>query len=505
MEPQLAEDESLDQRIGRMMLTSALPLSYYAPTMRSPDAHEARAPRAPRKDSAPRAKSAKSAKSAESASRAPHKESPPHEQAKECELPITLSSEQGMILHRAVAWGQSMFITGKAGTGKTTLLKEIIRAMNEKYEESHVYVTSSTGVSACHLGGTTVHSYGGIGLGEETVDELFIKMFPPARNRWRATKVLIIDEISMLRPDTFDKLEELARRVRRSRVPFGGIQVIACGDFYQLAPVYKDGEEVRYCFEAKSWGSVIQHAHELKTVYRQHDPEFLSVLDDIRVGRLSRSSIEILNKRVSADIEALSEKKIRPSRLRSHRATVQQENNVELAKLTTPGFKSTADDWGKTDAMLQQLKASCQAPEVLYMRAGAQVLLLRNLNVTIGLCNGAIGVITQLINGEPEVEFSSGQRIVISKCDWEIKSGKEVLAKRTQFPLTLGWSVTIHKSQGMTLEYADVELSGLFAAGQGYTALSRVRSLEGLTIDCVPRPDSFEVSGKVVEFYKSIV
>ena len=421
------------------------------------------------------------------------------------ERPIVLSEEQLQVF-RLVLQGASIFLTGRAGTGKTTLLKEIIKTLYARFENEEaecVYVTSSTGISACYLGGTTVHSFGGIGLGEDPVGEILQKMYPNARQRWKQAKILVIDEISMLRPDTFDKLEEIARHVRRNGLPFGGIQLIACGDFYQLPPVYKGGAEVKYCFEATSWPQVITRSFELKTVFRQTDGVFLTILDDIRQGHISRETATVLRTRVNAEISKLKGTKLKPTLLRSRRETVLQENLTELGKLTTEGRKSTAIDKADSAAYLKLLQEGCQAPEVLLMRVGAQVLLIKNLDVSSGLCNGAAGIITEFVEECPRVEFAT-QTITITKTDWEIKVGKKIVASRHQFPLILGWSVTIHKSQGMSLDTASVELSHLFASGQGYTALSRVRSLEGLSIDCVPPSTSFATSEKVEAYYKTL-
>lgn len=429
-----------------------------------------------------------------------------------CEGNTILSEEQYHVLQFALQ-GQSLFLTGRAGTGKTTVLSEIIKRLSEMHGEEHVFATSSTGISACHIGGTTVHSFAGIGLGDETVSEILGKMFPSARARWKNAIVLIIEEISMLRPDIFDKLEEIARRVRRSGKPFGGIQVITCGDFYQLPPVYKN-EEIKYCFEAACWPSVITRAVELKMVFRQRDDAFLDLLDDARHGHLSPKSIALLGTRVNANIVKdpvpASGIRLRPTLLRAHRETANQENMAELAKLGGKGFKSTAIDVADSDAYLNYLKKSCQAPDVLLMRAGAQVLLLKNIDVSMGLCNGAAGIITEFENGAPKVQFGSmvagtpSMTLRIPKMDFEIKVGEKIVACRTQFPLILGWAVTIHKSQGMTLESADIELSKLFASGQGYTALSRVKTLDGLSIDSVPDDTEIRTDKKVELYYQTL-
>lgn len=414
---------------------------------------------------------------------------------------IVLSPDQEKVMS-LIREGKSVFITGRGGTGKTTLLMYAIQELQMMYGIDRVFVTSSTGFSACHIKGTTIHSFGGIGYGEGTTEEIIRKMYPKPRKRWRDAAAILNDEISMLSPDIFDKLEETPRIIRHSNKPFGGIQFIAFGDFYQLSPVYKDGEEVRYCFEAKSWNRVFNCVVELKTVFRQRDAAFLKVLEDVRHGYITSESASILRTRVGADLSKFAGGKIKPTRLRAHRETVARENEAELMKLTGEGMKSTAIDTADSDAYLAMLQNNCQAPDVLYMRVGAQVLLLRNLDVSAGLCNGAAGVIVGFENGQPRVEFAS-TTLSVEKIDWEIKVGKDVVARRWQFPLILGWSITIHKSQGMTLDCVDVELSHLFAAGQGYTALSRVRSLEGLSIDMIPSAASIATSEKVEEFYKN--
>ena len=407
---------------------------------------------------------------------------------------IELSEEQAAALEEAVK-GTTMFITGRAGTGKTLLLRHIIRALVEKYGEEHVFVTASTGIAASYIDGTTLHFFAGVGIAEEPVSELRKHMSVGARSRWTAAKALIIDEISMLRPDTFDRFEEIARLTRRSQQPFGGIQLIISGDFYQLPPVYRR-ETVHYCFEAVGWR--VPRIINLRTVFRQRDTAFIHLLDEVRRGKLSEETLATLATRINVPI--VTDTKIKPTILRSTRQAAEEENMRELNKLPGEGWMSTAVDWAADSRYLKQLDDNCQAPQVLLMRVGAQVLLLKNIDVSKGLCNGSVGRIVEFRNNLPVVEFKNIVRVV-PKMKWCIRSGKTALATRTQFPLLLGWALTIHKSQGMSLDYADVELSRLFASGQGYTALSRLRSLEGLRIDVLPDPSSFTVDERVLAFH----
>ncbi|MFA5091652.1 MAG: AAA family ATPase [Candidatus Paceibacterota bacterium] len=416
---------------------------------------------------------------------------------------IILSDEQQRVLQSAIA-GMSMFVTGRAGTGKTTLLIEIIKALTAKHSldaKARVFITASTGVAACLLGGTTLHSFAGIGLGEAPVDDLFRKMWRGAREKWKNAYTLIIDEISMIKPDLFDVLEQLARRIRRNGRPFGGIQVIACGDFHQLPPVYRSADEMKFCFEAASWNEVFPMKIELKTVFRQRDDAFLAILEGLRVGSLSSTARATLATRINASIG--EGQRLKPTFIRSKKCDAEKINLAELKRIEAVGWMSEAEDWADDEKKMQTLKDSCQAVDVLLMKPGAQVLLIQNLDVAGGLCNGSAGIVIGLENNKPVVEFA-GRNIVIEKATWVIKDGKTIHARRTQFPLILGWAVTFHKSQGMTLDRADISLRDLFAPGQGYTGISRVRSLEGLTIDELPSDASLRTHQKVLAFYEAL-
>ncbi|BDD54911.1 DNA helicase, variant 2 [Monascus purpureus] len=214
---------------------------------------------------------------------------------------LFLSDEQRAVLEAVVDQGKSIFFTGSAGTGKSVLMREIIKKLRDKYrrEPDRVAVTASTGLAACNIEGVTLHSFAGIGLGKEAVPELVkkIRKNPKARNRWLRTKVLIIDEVSMVDGELFDKLEEIARRIRNNGRPFGGIQLVITGDFFQLPPVPESSNrEAKFAFSAATWNTSIQHTILLTHVFRQKDPEFADMLNEMRLGRISPSTIAAFRK-----------------------------------------------------------------------------------------------------------------------------------------------------------------------------------------------------------------
>ena len=408
-----------------------------------------------------------------------------------------LSREQQTVLDLAMN-GRSLFITGEAGTGKSFLLRRIIEKMKATHAADTIYVTASTGSAAFLIGGSTLHSYAGIRLGQGTVSELMRYMNGCHRKRWLMTSVLIIDEISMIKPDLFDKLEEIARRMKRSKQPFGGIQLIACGDFYQLPPVYKDGDgPVRYCFDAMSWADVIDNVALLQEVHRQKDDNFLRLLREVRRGYLSDTSARYLE----AVKGAATDKMVH---LRSRRCTVDMENAVALDGLTTDLYQFDAIDVVKDPSWTAKLEDQCRAPHRLVLREGAIVLLIVNLDVPNGLCNGARGMVTGFPNGDIEVKFDHGPTKLILPYTFEAKMGADILASRKQYPLILGWSITIHKSQGMTLTGADIELGHIFAEGMAYTALSRVRNLTDMSIDMIPPAPSIITNPRVDAYYDQL-
>ncbi len=377
---------------------------------------------------------------------------------------------------------KSVFFTGAAGTGKSFLLSYIIKLLNSTYKSDEIGVTASTGIAAVNIGGCTLHSYLGLGLAQEDINTLRekIKSYKQVRNRWINTKVLIIDEISMIDSEFFDKVEAIAKFARYSNKPFGGIQVIATGDFYQLPPVKGD----KYCFESKSWNSVFNQMVELTEIYRQKDLEFKEILNQIRYGEISPET-EIKIRKLERNIQCPPG--IVPAYLYSLRSQVDDKNKIQLAQLTGESRFYRSKDIGN-EKLLEQIKKHCPAPELLELKIGAQVCLIKNLNRT--LINGSLGIVKSFSsNGYPVIYFPDANCLTTiepQKWVYELLNTQNNhiinMAKRIQIPLILAWALSIHKSQGQTLNYVKVDLSKTFEYGQVYVALSRATSMKGLQV-----------------------
>ena len=402
--------------------------------------------------------------------------------------------------------GKSIFLTGAAGTGKTAVLKLFIQV----YKQNRIMgVTSTTGISALLFGGSTMHSFLGIGLGQGSVESLLQKLWkrPPLRKRWNELETLIIDEISMLSPVLFDKLERLARRIRHDERPFGGIQLILSGDFLQLPCVNSDD----FCFESKSWSKCIDQTVYLTESMRQTDHEFQECLHtNIRFGLLPKKTRKLLKSRVG--VKLTNDFGIKPTKLFSTNFSVDYINNKELDILAQsdpeffeynmefyvyPGVKNK-------DYAIEKYKKNCNAPEIIQLCVGAQVMLLWNLDQDEGLVNGSRGVITDFIGDIPIVKFLNGRELPIHYNIWEMEENGQKTMRVIQIPLKLAYALTIHKSQGCTLDYAEIDLSNTFAPGQAYVALSRVKNLDGLCIIDIDF-DKIFANEKAVQFYKDLM
>jgi ATP-dependent DNA helicase PIF1 len=396
-------------------------------------------------------------------------------------LKIELSEKQKKVLDSVIS-GKSVFFTGAAGTGKSLLLNYIINRLKSIYSSTDIGITASTGIAAINIGGCTLHSFLGLGLARENMDILKNKISKNngAKNRWRNAKILIIDEISMIDPDFFDKVEEIARFIRKNNKPFGGIQVIATGDFYQLPPVNGD----KLCFESKSWDLIFDEKIELTEIYRQSDFKFKKILNEIRYGNISPET-EVEIKALEREIDC--PQGIVPTYLYPLRSEVKKENEKRLIQLKGESKFYHSCDIGDP-RLLEQIKKNCPAPEVLELKLEAQVSLIKNLDNT--LINGSLGIVKGFSDkGYPIVYFPVSRRLeIISPQEWvnEIPKVKEdsksIMAKRIQIPLILAWALSIHKSQGQTLDFVRVDLSKIFECGQAYVALSRATSMEGLQV-----------------------
>ncbi|XP_033096594.1 ATP-dependent DNA helicase PIF1-like [Anneissia japonica] len=389
---------------------------------------------------------------------------------------VKLSKEQMKVL-QAVVSGQNIFFTGSAGTGKSFLLKHIIGAL----PPNSTFVTASTGVAACHIGGTTLHQFAGIGSGMLSLQQsIELASRPARRNIWRRCQHLIVDEISMVDGDLFTKLEAVARAVRHNDQPFGGIQVILSGDFFQLPPVAQRGEKKKFCFQSPAWNRSVGTTFVLTEVRRQSDPKFIQALQYIRTGRCPPDVQKQLTATASHSIDSGG---ILATRLCTHKEDVNQINEIHLQKLEgEPRLFSAFDS---NPDLSHHIDKHCPVEEKITLKVGAQVMLAKNLDVSRGLVNGARGVVTGLQpgnHGYPVIKFLCGVHEPIRVEKWSIKMGAGVVLTRRQLPIKLAWAISIHKSQGMSLDCVEISLSKVFECGQAYVALSRARSLEGLRV-----------------------
>uniref|UniRef100_A0A670XP50 ATP-dependent DNA helicase PIF1 n=1 Tax=Pseudonaja textilis TaxID=8673 RepID=A0A670XP50_PSETE len=388
----------------------------------------------------------------------------------------TLSQEQSRVLN-AVLSGKNVFFTGSAGTGKSYLLKKIVAS----FPPNGTYVTASTGVAACQIGGITLHAFAGIGSGKAPLHQcLELAQRPGVRQQWLNCRCLIIDEISMVEGDLFDKLEAVARDVRKCEDPFGGIQLIICGDFLQLPPVAKDHKQPKFCFQAKSWRKCIHLNMELTEVRRQTDKEFISLLNTVRLGRCTEEVTRLLTQTVMQKVERNG---ILATRLCTHKDDVEFTNTKQLQQLSGQlrSFKAVDSD----PMLAKTLDAQCPVKSMIELKEGAQVMLTKNLDVSQGLVNGARGVVIGFETegkGLPKVRFLCGVTNIIGLERWVFKGPAGIHLSRQQLPLKLAWAISIHKSQGMSLDCAEVSLARVFESGQAYVALSRARSLASLRV-----------------------
>lgn len=415
---------------------------------------------------------------------------------------LTESQQKAFI---AMKQNLNVFVTGSGGVGKSYLINFFKTQMKR-----NVALTSLTGVSALLIGGKTIHSWAGINLGHGTVEKLYSNMYPTAKKNWRMTDTLVIDEISMMPPTLLIKLEELARMVRQSEEIFGGLQVIFVGDFAQLPPV----RTKKFCFEIPLWNEIIDVSVHLTEIIRQSDIHFQEILTEIRYGLISKHTKKELKKRlISGDLPKING--IEPTMLYAKNIDVNTKNTMEIDKLKNSGKKSqkyfssvtvqtNMDISLKLEERLKdKLRKLCPALEMLELTIDSQVMILKNLDLDNGIANGTRGVVVDLDINSVLVRILSGKLIRIEKATWELKTEDNIEIKLIQMPLIPAWSLSIHKTQGSTLDLVAMDLGdSIFEYGQAYVALSRVKSLEGLYLTKL-KTSAIKCHPKVFEFYRN--
>lgn len=370
--------------------------------------------------------------------------------------------------------GRSALLTGAAGTGKTHLLNNFIVQARKRGKK--VSVTATTGLAATHLGGNTIHSWSGIGVSDHLPNNFFERLSKTRRDVISKTDVLIIDEISMLHDFRLDMIDKVLRTVRENDQPFGGIQLVMSGDFFQLPPVNRPNEQGGgFVVYSDAWQELQPAVLYLERQYRQNDDRLLEILTALRTGDVRRSHVEAL----------LARTEIEPpdgdiTELHTVNVDVDDINIQKLAEL--PGEeRSYQQTTTGSKIYVENLQRSVLAPENLVIKLGALVMAVKNSPQKL-YANGSIGTVVNFepLTEYPVVEFRDGRRVTMVPDVWELRDGERKRASISQVPLRLAWAITVHKSQGMTLDAAKIDLRKAFVEGMGYVALSRVRDLDNL-------------------------
>ena len=378
--------------------------------------------------------------------------------------------------------GESVLLTGPAGSGKTFVLNQFIKLA--KADGKHVSVTATTGLAATHLGGTTIHAWSGMGVLDYLPSGFVERLAKGRREIIEKTDVLVIDEISMLHDYRLDMIDEICRLVRKKDVPFGGIQLIMSGDFFQLPPINRGSGPVGgFVVHSRAWEELDPTICYLEEQHRQDDEALLDILNALRSGDLRRHHAEKLLARVDIqpdDNQPLTE-------LHTVNVDVDTINERRLDSLEGDELFYTQNTTGGAN-YVENLQRSVLAPATLRLKKGALVMAVKNAQDR-RYANGSLGRVSDFEPSTeyPIVEFQNGRVVTMSPETWELRDGDKKRASITQIPLRLAWAITVHKSQGMTLDAARIDLRKAFVEGMGYVALSRVKSLDTLYLHGINR------------------
>lgn len=386
--------------------------------------------------------------------------------------------------------GDNLLILGSAGVGKSKLVKEFYKYIN-RGDKKTMYLTSTTGISAYNLGGITINSFMGIGTGKESVDVLLrrLRYKIGIKNRIKMTDILVIDEISMMSANVFEKLNEICQVLRKSKKPFGGIQIILTGDFLQLETVFNEIDEIdtdnRLIIESELFKKMFKkNTINLKENFRQkNDNKYIDILMRLRKGEQTEEDIKILSGRL---ITKLGKEDINCVHLVSSNKKAQAINNQKLNEIDSVDYeyKTLYTKMGEketSELLEKELKSQFvqKGIEVVKLRRGCRVLLIKNLDVSNGLVNGSIGTVEELLEESVKVNFDNGITEIITRASWELElDNTKVMCN--QIPLMLAYSITVHKSQSLSLDSAILDLADCFCNHMVYVALSRIRTLDGV-------------------------
>jgi ATP-dependent DNA helicase PIF1 len=441
---------------------------------------------------------------------------------------MELSPEQTQAIH-VFTEGRNMFLTGPGGTGKTALIKKMVEL--GKANGKKVQVCALTGCAAVLLNcqAKTVHSWAGIGLANGDAD-MIVKRVATNKYKaaaWKKIDVLIVDEVSMMSQKIFEILDSLGQYVRKNKRPFGGLQVIFSGDFYQLPPVARsddDQDSTAFCFESPNWTNTFADIVQLKKIFRQTDDTYTAILNQIRVGKLLKSALTKLTPHIGKTLPDT----FVPTILLPRRRDAELINAMELEKLPSEKkiFKLThaeilPEQAQSKLAKLQQAQTSAISPEQremeytfltnnimadkeIVLKKGAQVMCIANIDMESAepIVNGSQGIVIDFVGNLPLVQFNSGARRTVGYHTWNSETYPSIGVK--QIPLIYAWAITIHKAQGVSLDMAQIDAgSNIFECGQTYVALSRIKSLDGLYLTAF-NPQKIRVNKKVQEFYTAL-
>lgn len=370
--------------------------------------------------------------------------------------------------------GHSVFLTGAPGAGKTYVLNEFIARATR--QGKNVAVTASTGIAATHIGGTTIHSWSGLGIKDVLTDWDRERLATTERlvKRYNATDVLVIDEVSMLHGARLDMVNQVAKLLRRNDKPFGGLQVILVGDLFQLPPITRGGQMVDFVHLSAAWAELDPKICYLSEQHRQVDDGLLDLLNAMRKGDVNEMHEMALQERMRQQ----RPEEIVVTRLYSHNMDVDSINQKHLKELTVDSKVFTMQTSGQA-AKIESLVKNVLAPERLELKIGAEVMFVAN-NFAGGFVNGTRGRVVDFVDNLPLVELPNGREVKVERHSWKLEEDGKTRAEVAQLPLRLAWAITIHKSQGMSLDAAEIDLSRSFTPGMGYVALSRVRSMDGV-------------------------